>query len=170
MSSLWKWAHFSDFALWPITVFDLTFQSQLVLHWLVKSKPLCEKLQLTLIMSLQTPGEGKHQNEPSERVPSHSGPTEKVQASHRSLNMADAATGKRFHWPIVWFCDVIFTHGFGILQVRDVYDGEVSFICSICHTILTIILEIVRVKSAVLTLPKCQQRAVLITSKRKRKP
>ena len=44
-------------------------------------------------------------------LPKHSGPTEKVQASHRSLNMADAATGKRFLWPIVWFCDVIFTRG-----------------------------------------------------------
>ena len=95
----------------------------------------------------------------------HSGPTEKVQASHRSLNMADAVTGKRFLWPIVWFCDVIFTHGFDILQFRDVYDGEVSFICSICHTILTIILEIMRVKSTVLTLPKCHQRAVLITAR-----
>ena len=95
----------------------------------------------------------------------HSGPTEKVQASHHSLNMAYAVTGKRFLWPIVWFCDVIFTRGFDILQVRDVYDGEVSFICSICHTILTIILEIIRVKSTVLTLPKCHRRAVLITAR-----
>ena len=53
----------------------------------------------------------------------HSGPTEKVQALHRSPNMADAAFGKRFLWSIVRFCGVIFTLEADILQVRDVYDG-----------------------------------------------
>ena len=53
----------------------------------------------------------------------HSGPTEKLQALHRSLNMADAAIGKRFLWSIVRFCGVKFTLEADILQVRDVYDG-----------------------------------------------
>ena len=51
----------------------------------------------------------------------HSGPTEKVQALHRSLNMADATIGKRFLWSIVPFCGVTFTIEAHIL--RDVYDG-----------------------------------------------
>ena len=53
----------------------------------------------------------------------HSGPTEKVQALHRSLNMADAAIGKRFLWSIVRFFGAKFTLEADILQVRDVYYG-----------------------------------------------
>ena len=53
----------------------------------------------------------------------HRGPTEKLQALHRSLHMADAAIGKRFLWSIARFCGVKFTLEAGILQVRDVYDG-----------------------------------------------
>ena len=53
----------------------------------------------------------------------HSGQTEKVQALHWSLNMADVAIGKRFLWSIVRFCGVKFTLKADILQVRDVYDG-----------------------------------------------
>ena len=52
-----------------------------------------------------------------------SGPTEKVQALHRSLNMADAAIGKRVLWSIVRFLlRQIYTWGY-ILQVRDVNYG-----------------------------------------------
>ena len=51
-------------------------------------------------------------------LPKHSGPTEKVQALHRSLNMADAAISKRFLWSIVRFCGVKFTLEADILQVR----------------------------------------------------
>ena len=40
---------------------ELTFQSQLVLHWLVIGEPLCETVQLTLKVSLQTPYESKHE-------------------------------------------------------------------------------------------------------------
>ena len=41
--------------------FELTYPNQIALHWLVKSKPLCETVQLTLKVSLQTLGEGKHE-------------------------------------------------------------------------------------------------------------
>ena len=57
------------------------------------------------------------------RILYHSGPTEKVQALHRSLNMANAAIGKRFLWSIVRFCGVKFTLEADILQVRDVYES-----------------------------------------------
>ena len=57
--------------------------------------------------------------------------------------MADAAFSRRFLWSIVRFCGVIFTLEADILQVRDVYDGLVSLICHIVHTILSIIPEIV---------------------------
>ena len=99
----------------------------------------------------------------------HSGPTEKVQALHRSLNMADAAIGKRFLSSIVRFCGVTFTLEADILEVRDVYDYLVSLICHIVHTILSTIPEIAWAKSTVLTIPKYQQRTVLFTNKRKYK-
>ena len=51
----------------------------------------------------------------------HSGPTEKVQALLPSINMEDAAIGKRFLWSIVQFCGVKFTLEADILQIRDVY-------------------------------------------------
>ena len=100
------------------------------------------------------------------RIPYHSGPTEKVQALHRSLNMANAAIGKRFLWSIVRFCGVTFTLEADILQVWDVYEGYVSLICHIVHTILSIIPEIVWAKSTVLTILKYQQRTVQFTNKR----